>query len=140
MTCPALLEPLNCAQTGVGFMALAYTAGATTLTLQQGQGEHFPVPASGRVFYVDVGGCGCCGRLKVTGRVGDVLTVEPFTGCTCMSANARVAYASNSPEHMRLVAMEVPFNAVPPLHWDCETRTLSIDCEELKALVATPCE
>lgn len=139
MTCPAKLEPLNCSQTGVGFSTGPLASGGGTITLQAGQGQNFPTPTDGKVFYVDVGGCGCCTRLKVTRRVGDVLTLEPGIACACIQSGARVAYASNSPEHMRLAAAELPFNAVPPLYWNCETRTLHIDCEELKAMVAMPC-
>jgi len=139
MTCPALLEPLNCSQTGVGFAAGPLASGGTTITLMAGQGDNFPTPSDEKVFYVDVGGCGCCARLKVTRRVGDVLTVEPSNACTCIQSGARVAYATGSAEHARLAAMEVPFNVVPPLHWDCRTRALSIDCEALKDLVSSPC-
>jgi hypothetical protein len=139
MTCPALLEPLACQQTGVAYLAAPYTAGSTALVLQEGMGAAFPVPSGGRVFYVDVGGCGCCARLQVTGRVGDTLTVIPSTVCSCLSAGARVSYAASSPEHMRLIARESMPIFLPPLKYDCATNTVSVDCAQLKALITSPC-
>ncbi|HQL53499.1 MAG TPA: hypothetical protein PLQ87_02240 [Phycisphaerae bacterium] len=140
-TCPPLLTPLACGQTGVGFTLSAWSAPHTELHLRAGMGANFPVPTAGNSFWVDIGGCGCCARLQVTGRTGDVLTVVPPAAgdCDCIGSNARVAYATSSPEHIRALAAEVPFNVQPPLRWDCATRTLSIDCAALKDLVATPC-
>lgn len=139
MTCPARLEQLGCHQTGVGFLACPLSASATELVLQDGQGANFPTPQNGRVFYVDIDGCGCCTRLKVTGRVEDTLTVEPTGTCSCVKSNARIRYAHGSPEHMRLAAMEAMPTFVYPLVYDCETHTVSIDCEGLKDLVDMPC-
>lgn len=140
MTCPRLAR-LGCQQTGVGFLARAWTPTATTIELQVGQGAGFPQPAAGETFWVDLGGCGCCARVQVTARAGDVLTIVPpvSSDCSCISSTARVAYATSSPEHTQTLAAELPFNVVPPLRWDCETRTLSIDCAALKDMVASPC-
>lgn len=140
MTCLARLEPLGCHQTGVGFMAAPLAAGSTSLTLQAGQGAQFPQPADGRVFWVDIDGCGCCSRLKVTARDGDVLTVEPTGTCSCTMSNSRVRYAHDSVEHMRLAALEAMPTFVAPLVYDCATNTVSVDCAALKALVQAPCE
>lgn len=138
--CPPTLTPLGCDQTGVGFTAQAWNLSDTTLHLRAGMGANFPEPV-GTSYWVDLGGCGCCARVRVTGRVGDVLTVEPPPGtdCTCVGSNTRVAYASNSPEHIRALAMEVGINVQSPLVWNCATRTLSLDCAALKNMVNTPC-
>jgi hypothetical protein len=140
-TCPPTLTPLGCDQTGVGFLSMAWNLADTSLHLRAGMGASFPIPSSATSYWVDLGGCGCCARVQVTGRVGDVLTIvpPPATGCTCISSNTRVAYASNSPEHMRELAKEVGINVVSPLVWNCATRTLSLDCAALKDLVNLPC-
>lgn len=139
--CPPTLTPLGCNQTGVGFLAATWNQPDTELHLRAGMGANFPVPSGATSFWVDLGGCGCCTRVRVTAVVGDTLTIEPPTpsGCTCISSNTRVAYASNSPEHIRELAKEIGINAVAPLVWDCSTRTLSIDCALLKDLVERPC-
>jgi hypothetical protein len=140
-SCPPTLTPLGCDQTGVGFLAAAWNQSDTELHLRAGMGTNFPIPTAGTRYWVDLGGCGCCARVEVTGRLGDVLTIVPpiTTGCTCISSNTRVAYATNSPEHMREIAKEVGLNVVAPLSWNCVTRTLSIDCVALKAMVNSPC-
>lgn len=140
MTCPARLEPLPCSFSGVGFLANPATPDAATLHLMLGQGDSFPMPSDGKVFYVDVSGCGCCTRLKVTGRTGDNLTVEPGSLCSCLPSGARVSYATSSPEHMRLAAIEAMPTFLPPLIYDCATNTVRLDCDALKDLVASPCE
>ena len=140
MSCAGLAQ-LACNQTGVGFLASTWTPSSTSIELAPGQGANFPVPTSSQRYYVDLGGCGCCARVEVTGRVGDVLTIAPppASDCTCITKNARVAYATSSPEHITLVAQSLPFEVVPPLRWDCATRTLSIDCAALKDMVNQPC-
>lgn len=140
MSCHGLAQ-LSCNQTGVGFLATAWNPGATSIELAPGQGVNFPAPTSAQRYFVDIGGCGCCTRVEVTARAGDVLTIvpPPASDCTCITKNARVAYATNSPEHTTLVAQSLPFEVVPPLRWDCATRTLSIDCAMLKDMVNQPC-
>lgn len=141
MNCPRQLSPLACGQSGVGFLAQPWQGGDGRLVLMAGQGASFPVPTAGTRYWVDVSGCTCCLRLEVIGRENDelILADAPDTGCNCARANARVAYATNSIEHVRLVVAEMGINIVKPLHYDCATRTLSIDCEELKAMVFSPC-
>ena len=140
MSCAGLAH-LGCQQTGVGFLASAWTPSDTTIELAPGQGVNFPTPTATQRYFVDLGGCGCCTRVEVTARAGDVLTIIPpaASDCTCITKHARVAYATNSPEHIALVAQALPFEVVPPLRWDCETRTLSIDCAALKDMVNQPC-
>lgn len=139
MACPPRLEPLPCSLSGVGFIANNTAPDATTITLRMGQGDAFPTPTNGKVFYVDVSGCGCCTRLKVVGRVGDVLTIEQGSTCPCIPAGSRIAYAVNSVEHMRLAAMESMPTFVYPLVYDCTTHTVRLDCAGVKAMVDNPC-
>jgi hypothetical protein len=142
--CPTKLSPLGCKQTGVGFLQTTWSGCGTTIQLFAGQGAQFPQPVNGQSFWVDVDGtsCGgsCCARLEVIARTADTLTLRnPDCSCDCIPATSKVSYAHNSPEHIRMVASELGFNVVPPLRFDCATRTLSINCEELKQMVNMPC-
>jgi hypothetical protein len=141
MSCPRTIAPLPCGLTGVGFTAAPWDSLTNTLTLQHGQGANFPALPNGETFWVDIDGCNCCMRVQVTGRSGDVFTVVPPVGgaCACTKSNSRVAYATNSAEHIKGIAAELGINVVPPLKFDCVTRTLSIDCEQLKTMVFSPC-
>jgi hypothetical protein len=120
---------------------MAWNLSDTTLCLIAGQGVNFPTPTNGQRFWLDIDGCDCCTRVEVTGRNGDVLTIVPpvDTSCACIKSNSRVSYARNAPEAIKDIASELGFDAVPPLHYDCATRRLWIDCEELKTMVNTPC-
>lgn len=141
--CPKKLAPLGCAQTGVGFLHSPWSNCATELHLFPGQGTQFPAPTNGQSFWVEVDGSpcgGCCATLEVIAKNQDTLTLRnPDCSCNCIPATARVRYAHNSSQHMRMVAEEVGINVVPPLRFDCATRTLSINCEELKQMVFAPC-
>lgn len=140
-TCPSTLAPLACGQSGVGFTTCV--SSVTEIRLQAGQGENFPDTRDGRTFWVDIGDerCGCCMRLHVHDRDGDTLFTDPPVGgdCHAVPGATRVAYATNSPEHMLAIASEVGIAAVSPLRYDCKTRRLWIDCEALKEMIGRPC-
>lgn len=141
--CPTKLSPLACGQSGIGFLRAAWNNCATKLHLMPGDGVNFPAPINGQSFWVDVNGtqCGsCCAMLEVIAKDQDTLTLRnPDCSCNCIQSTAKVSYAHNSPQHMRMVAQEIGINVVPPLRFDCATRTLSINCEELKQMMSTPC-
>jgi hypothetical protein len=144
MICPQKLTPLACSQLGVSFLQLPWAGCSTTLTLVAGGGAQFPVPTNGTSFWVEADGSacgGCCARLEVIARSGDVLTLRApnCAECSCLAANTRIRYAHNSVEHMRAIALEVGINVVAPLRYDCATRTLSVNCEELRSMLESPC-
>ena len=140
-TCTKKVAELACGQTGVAFLCSPWNAADTSLCVQAGQGDNFPTPTAGTSFWMDIGGCGCCTRVEVTARTGDNFTIVPTIGaaCACVRSNSRVSYAANAPETIRALAQELGINVLPPLRYNCATRTLSIDCEELKQMVALPC-
>lgn len=138
MTCPARYVGLPCSLSGVGYSAVAAPLGAASITLQTGHGAFFPAVDAGQFFFAEVtDGCGgCCETVRVTGRTGDVLAiVRDAPTCDCLSANSRVRYVSCSRDAILAIAAEVDINAVPPLHWDCETRTLTLECCDSPAIV-----
>lgn len=140
MTCPKLAR-LACGLTGTAKLSANAGVGATTLTLTTLASASLPTMTLGESYYINItGGCGCgCQEpIKVTASAGNTLTVTPPL-TRALSKGTTIAYASNSVEHMALVAQEAPINIVPPLVWNCETRTLSIDCAALKTLVNNPC-
>ena len=48
---------------------------------------------------------------------------------------SRLCYETSSVEAIREIAAGVGINVVHPLVYDCETRTLSIDCQGLRELM-----
>lgn len=131
MSCPVRYVGLPCSLSGVGYSAVAAPLGAASITLQSGHGANFPAVGAGQFFYAEVtDGCGnCCEVVKVTGKTGDVLSVTRGTPtCSCLSANSRVRYVSSTRDAILAIAAEVELNVTAPLHWDCATRTLSLEC------------
>jgi hypothetical protein len=140
MECSIKLIELPCHLSGIGYTAKVWSAGDTTLMLMHGHGISFPSPSAGQHFYVSVSSAcnDCCARFKVSKRVGDVLTVALVgaASCTCMGANAKVAFLSVPREIVQDIVAEIGINVEPPLVYDCVTRTLSIDCRLLKQTCA----
>lgn len=131
-TCAPEYVPLPCSLSGLGNTSKAFQTGDTKLQLMQGHGAYFPDVPAGSFFYVTViSSCGdCCEEMKVTAKSSDVLTVERLDGaCDCFQSNSRVRYNAYSKLAVQAIAEELPFNVVSPLEWDCETRTLTINCE-----------
>lgn len=142
MACAPSYLGLPCHLSGVGYTARSSPLGSASLQLQEGHGAQFPAVSPGEFFYAEVtDGCHtCCEVVRVVGRVGDVLEIErDAPSCDCFSANSRVSYLSTTKEAILAIAAEVPFNVVEPLVWDCETRTLSLDCAQLQQMIFGPC-
>jgi hypothetical protein len=142
-TCPTKLASLSCSQTGVGNLAIPAITGATTLTMFIGMGVNFPTPTTGQSFFVELGSVcdGYCTRVEIVKRVEDTLHLaRPLAiPIACIGATAKIKYAYNCEEHIALVVRSLGLNVMPPLRFNCETRTLSINCEELKQMVNQPC-
>lgn len=131
-TCPARLQTLPCSLQGYGYLANPVRLGDTTIQLMKGHGAYFPELSGNQFFFVMVEGCdGCCEQMRVTARSGDVLTVERGNGCECINSNARVSYDYTSREYIQAIAREIGINVKSPLEYDCETNTLSLDCNKL---------
>ena len=142
MACSPVYVGLPCHLSGVGFAAESSTLGSATLKLQTGHGLHFPEVVPGQFFYAVVTDpCSdCCETVRVIGRTGDTLTIQrDAPSCGCFKANARVRYVSNTKDAVLAIASEAPINVQPPLVWNCETRTLSIDCNKLHEMINNPC-
>lgn len=142
MACAPVYLGLPCHLSGVGYTARSAPLGSASIHLQEGHGAQFPAVSPGEFFYAEVtDGCrSCCEVVRVVGRDGDVLEVErDAPSCDCFSENSRVSYLSTSKEAILAIAAEVPFEVVEPLVWDCETRTLSLDCARLQQMIFGPC-
>lgn len=143
MACPTRYVPLPCAMSGVGFTATTTQRSSGSIQLQAGHGANFPEVAGGKFYFVHVESrCGsCCEHVRVVGKAGDTLHIQRLgQGCECIPSNARVRYDGMSREAVFAIAQEVPFNVVDPLVWDCETRTLSVNCAKLKEMINNPCD
>lgn len=140
--CPQHYKELPCAYTGVGYTAQTLILNQTSLYLRTGHGAHFPDLGDGDYFYAYLtDGCDeCCEQVKVVAKAGDVLTIErPEMHCDCFSTNSRLSYTVCSVAAIEAIARGVGLNVVDPLVYDCETRTLSIDCGKLHDMIANPC-
>ena len=141
MACSPRYVGLPCPLSGVGYSAAAVSLGAASITLQAGHGAFFPAVSAGQFFFAEMtDACGdCCETVRVTGKTGDILQiVRDAPGC-CFASNSRVRYVSHTRDAVLAIAEEVPINVVPPLQYDCETRTLSINCSMLAEMVSSPC-
>lgn len=142
MACPVRYPALPCSLSGVGYTAQPVPLGAASIQLQTDHGKQFPVLTTGQFFYADiVDACGdCCETVRVVATVGDLFTVvRDNPTCDCFSSNSRLRYDATGRDAILAIASEAPFNVVEPLVWDCETRTLSIDCAKLQEMVSNPC-
>lgn len=138
MACDPKYLDLPCSLSGLGYTAAALSDVGTEITLMQGHGAFFPEVGDGEYFFARLTtACGdCCEEVRVIGRDADTLTVERASAsCGCFSSNSAVRYERTSKSAILAIASEAPINVVSPLHWDCETRTLSFDCEELLNLL-----
>ena len=132
MPCKQRLQTLPCSLRGVGYLAEPVGSAANTLTLMKGQGANFPTLTDDQFFFVSVEGCkGCCEQMRVVARDGDTLTVERTNHCDCIDSNARVAYDYTSREYILAIVRELGIEVTSPLTYDCESNTLSIDCNKL---------
>lgn len=132
MNCPARLQELPCALTGVGYLREPVRQNDTTLRLMKGQGANFPELIGDQFFFVSVEGCdGCCENMRVVARDGDTLTVERTNTCDCINSNARISYDHASKSYIQAAAREIGLNVTSPLAYDCATNTLSLDCNKL---------
>lgn len=142
MTCPTRYAALPCSKTGVGFTSVVTGPSETQLKLRTGHGAQFPVLSPGQFFYADLqDACGgCCEEVRVVQTQGDVFTIErPAQHCDCFSTNSLLRYTSCSVQAIQAIASDIGINAKWPLVYDCETRTLSIDCAGLQEMVQKPC-
>ena len=142
MACPPRYAGLPCHLSGVGFTAIPAPLGSTVLYLQGGHGAFFPALAAGQFFYAEVtDDCNaCCEVVRVTANTDDQLTiVRGSPTCDCIRSNSRVRYVSDTRDAILAIAADLPFEVQSPLVWDCNTRTLSIDCAALHDLINNPC-
>lgn len=140
MSCGPTLARLGCDQLGVSTLAQKYTGGSSLYVTPKTASE-LPDLTSGETYWIRVrGACGSCASIQVVAKDGATLTVvEPVGFSGCLVTGSTVVYDAMNAEAIKLLAAELPFDAVEPLHWDCATRTLSIDCGELKAMLDAPC-
>jgi hypothetical protein len=77
-----------------GFLATAVSATATTIVLQTGNGDNFPIPNPGDYFYATISPiAGASEIVKVTARAGDALTViraQEGTSAQNFTAGSRI--------------------------------------------------
>lgn len=139
MKCPSNYAELTCPLTGCGYIHTPVGIGAREIRLIKNQASNFPDLQVGEFFFVYVNDA-CnhqCTKLKVVGvnKTTDTLTIETPT-INCIPSNSRICYESTSVEAIREIAAGVGINVVHPLVYDCETRTLSIDCQGLRELIS----
>lgn len=138
MKCPSNYAELTCPLTGCGYIHTPVSIGAREIRLIKNQASNFPDLQVDEFFFVYVNDA-CnhqCTKLKVVGvnKTTDTLTIETPT-INCIPSNSRICYESTSVEAIREIAAGVGINVVYPLVYDCETRTLSIDCQGLRELM-----
>lgn len=138
MKCPSRYAELQCALTGVGFIHTPAPIGALYLTLVNNHANHFPTLQVGEWFFAHItDACtNMCTKVKIVGVdkvTGQLLMDAPLVAC--IPSLSRVSYDSTSVEAIREIAEGVGINVVYPLVYDCETRTLSIDCQGLRDLM-----
>lgn len=130
--CLQRLQDLPCDKTGVGYLRSPVRPTDTAIHLMKGQGDEFPDLTDDQYFFITLRGCNsCCETARVTARDGDTLTVERTAPCPCIESNARVSYDGSSRAYITAVTRENIINAISPLHYDCRTNTLTIDCNKL---------
>lgn len=139
MKCPSNYAELTCPLTGCGYIHTPVGIGAREIRLIKNQASNFPDLQVGEFFFVYVNDA-CnhqCTKLKVVGvnKTTDTLTIETPT-INCIPSNSRICYETSSVEAIREIAAGVGINVVHPLVYDCETRTLSIDCQGLRELIS----
>lgn len=138
MKCPSKYAELACPLTGCGYVHSPMPVGAREIPLIKNQAANFPDLQQGEFFFIYATDA-CtkqCTKLKVIGvnKVTDRLTIETPT-TVCIPSLSRVCYENTSVEAQREIAASVGINVVFPLVYDCETRTLSIDCQGLRQLM-----
>ena len=135
MNCPQKLVTLPCGKSGIGFLAQPLSCAQTTLRLMDGHQANFPELTSGQHFYVVITKpCNtCCSVFRITGISDNILSINGIEDCPCgcFPSNSKVEYTTDVREYIQDIAMEIGFNVISPLKWDCTTRTLSLDCNEL---------
>lgn len=138
VNCKSCYAELACEKTGVGFVHTPVEIGATVIRLQHGHAQHFPVLQECEYFFAHI--TDACTKMCEQIRIIDVNTdndtitlATPMT--SCFSSNSRIMYDVRSVSAIRAIASEVGINVVAPLEYNCETRTLSINCQELRNLL-----
>lgn len=108
-----------------------------------GHGANFPSLIENEYFYATLyAPCDTkCARVTVIATSSDTFTIEGLDNTTdiCFPENSKLVYDRCSTETIRAIASEVPINVTAPLKYDACTRTLSIDCAELKRIIGTGC-
>lgn len=141
-SCSERLIELPCNLTGKGFTTAVVGSDSDTIRLMKGMGVNFPAVSTAKHYYVKVSSAcaGCCAEFKVIGKVGDTLNVERVSAmvCECIGTNATVTYIHTSMAVIEDMVRAVGINVVPPLVYDCNTHTLSIDCSLIPTVI-TPC-
>ena len=138
MKCPSTYAELPCPLTGVGYLHRKVEIGARELYLIKGQASQFPDLQQGEFFFAYIHDA-CtkhCTKVKVIGvdKVADRLDIETPT-TMCIPGLSRISYESSSVEAIREISASVGINVVYPLVYDCETRTLSLDCRGVRQLM-----
>lgn len=130
--CPARIQQLDCDKSGKSFLRAPWLGG-NRIPLIINDGAQFPdITLAEGHFFVDIkDSCGGhCATIKVTGKEGDDLIVEPLQEPACFSSNSKVTYHTGA-QFIQAIVREVGINAQTPLFYDCKTHTIGIDCHEL---------
>ena len=138
MKCPSNYAELTCPLTGCGYIHTPVGIGAREIKLIKNHASNFPDLQEGEFFFAYVTDA-CtkhCTKVKVVGvdKTTDTLTIEVPT-INCIPSMSRICYETSSVEAIREIAAGVGIDVVHPLVYDCETRTLSIDCQGLRELM-----
>lgn len=136
-------KSLTCSKSGVGYLSSPVSCSGCVINVMSGHGTNFPSLTENEYFYATLySPCDKhCARVVVTAVSGDKLMIEVLDNLTdmCFPENSKLVYDSNSVDAIKAIASEVPINVTAPLKYDACTRTLSIDCAELKRIIGTGC-
>lgn len=143
MACPQKLVNLPCGKTGIGYLSQPLNCDSLTLRLMDGHQSNFPALTAGQHFYVVITKpCEtCCATFRVTAVTDNILTISGLSDCPCgcFPSNSRVEYTTNVREYVEDIVREMGINVAPPLHYDCETGVISLNCHEMAVMPDCGC-
>lgn len=134
MGCELRYLSLPCVKTGKAVLAESFCGNTTSVKLQPKHGTNLPQAGGGKFFHAFLVSdcCTQCEEVRVTEVKDDVVTLERIEqSATCFPPRSTLSYTSTTPAAIRAIVEDTPINVAPPLKYDCNSRTISVDCAQL---------
>lgn len=142
MACATNLVFLPIAATGTGCVR-KIVGSPSTITLFKDNAANFPSLTTGKFFYAIIHARCANVIVKVTAvdMTTNQFTVEWVEGqpLSCIPEGSQIVYSLCNQYALQEMIDTSPVNVTSPLVFDCDTRTISVDCAALKAMVNNPC-